>query len=59
MKIWNPKWNRYVYLLILKKPLSANRLAAIREGKAWLRVKGKPATNPLFNVAPPKEEEKE
>jgi len=56
MKIWNPKWNRYVYLLILKKPLSANRLAAIKQGKAWLRVKEKPADNLLFNVAPPKEE---
>ncbi len=35
------------------------RLAAIRQGKAWIRVRGKPSTNPLFNAAPPKIEEKE
>ncbi len=55
MKIW--KWKRYFYFLILKKPLPANRLAAIKQGKAWLRVKGKPAVNPLFNEPPPKIEE--
>ncbi len=38
MKIW--KWERYFYFIILKKPLTANRLAAIKQGKAWLRVKG-------------------
>ena len=50
------KWERYFYFLILKKPLSIKRLLAIRQGKAWLRSKGKPAGNPLFNEAPPKEE---
>ena len=56
MKLW--KWERYFYLIVTKKPLQPKRLIAIKQGKAWLRVKGKPSTNPLFNVAPPKEEEK-
>jgi hypothetical protein len=52
MKIW--KW--HLYFLILKKPLPANRLAAIKQGKAWIKVKGKLPANPMFNVAPKIEE---
>jgi len=61
MKIW--KWERYFYFLILKKPLHPNRLAAIKQGKAWLRANKRNPLHfdgkPLFNVAPPKEEGKE
>lgn len=32
-------FNRYFYLIITKKPIPDKRLAAIKEGKAWLRSK--------------------